>query len=210
MDETLKLNDSLYPMATPAGAYFAVASQEKTLARRLLSQILRLGHSVPLTRDLLAEWCDGDAEAALDALYRLQRLDFVHGTEAPRPPLGGNLESQLPPVLAALSDCGRAMLADDNGLYYAAAGFHHETAEEVAALAGDIASLGRRHALLLQQHLQLGSSAWAVANPAGASELAFYPLYIGQQSFVLIIGGAPRLQDQHFVTLVELLARRYA
>lgn len=210
MDGTLKLKDRLYPMATPAGAYFAVASQEKTLARRLLSQILRLGHSVPLTEELLAEWCDGHGEAALDTLYRLQRLDFVHGTETPRPSLSSNLESQLPPVLTALSDSGRALLADDNGLYYAAAGFHHETAEEVAALAGDIISLGRRHALLLQQHLNLGSSAWAVANPAGASELAFYPLYIGQQSFVLIIGGMPRLQDQHFVTLVELLARRYA
>jgi hypothetical protein len=33
---------------------------------------------------------------------------------------------------------------------------------------------------------------------------------VGQQSFVLVIGGTPRLQDEHFVTLIELLSRRYA
>ncbi|OWY39455.1 hypothetical protein CEK28_08260 [Xenophilus sp. AP218F] len=210
MHSPLKLKDTLYPMATPAGAYYAVSSPEQDPARILLGHILRVGHSVPLSAELLGEWTGGAVDAALETLYRLQRLEFVHGTEAPRPPASSNLESQLPGLLARLSDCGRALLADDNGLYYATAGFHHESAEAIAALAGDIVSLGRRHALLLKNHLNLGSGAWAVANPVGASELAFYPLYIGQQSFVLIIGGAPQLQDQHFVTLIELLARRYA
>jgi hypothetical protein len=121
-----------------------------------------------------------------------------------------NLESQLPSLLAALSDNGRALLADDNGLYYATAGFHHESAEEIAALAGDIMSLNRRHALLLKNNLNISSLAWSVSNPAGQSELGFFPLHVGQQSFVLVIGGTPRLQDEHFVTLIELLSRRYA
>ncbi|PXX48714.1 MULTISPECIES: hypothetical protein [Aquitalea] len=210
MSDHLSLKDTLYPIASPAGAYYAVSSPEQDAARVLLTQILRLGHSVPLTEALLEEWSGNDLGKGLETLYRLQRLEFVHGTEQPRPPLAINLESQLPTLLAALSGNGRALLADDNGLYYATAGFHHESAEEIAALAGDIISLSRRHALLLKNNLNISNLAWAISNPAGHSELAFYPLHVGQQSFVLVIGGTPRLQDEHFVTLIELLSRRYA
>ncbi|WP_293760107.1 peptidase M23 [uncultured Aquitalea sp.] len=210
MSSTLSLKGPLYPITSPAGAYYAVSSREQDAARSLLTQILRLGHTVPLTEELLAEWCDNDLDKALETLYRLQRLDFVHGTAEPRPALSANLETQLPALLAELSENGRALLADDNGLYYATAGFHHESAEEIAALAGDIMSLNRRHALLLKNNLNISSSSWAVCNPAGTSELGFYPLHVGQQSFVLVIGGTPRLQEPHFVTLVELLSRRYA
>ncbi|WP_376767250.1 roadblock/LC7 domain-containing protein [Paludibacterium denitrificans] len=69
-----------------------------------------------------------------------------------------NLESQLPELLSNLSDTQHALLADDNGLYYATAGFLHESAEEIAALAGDIISLSRRHTLLLKQNLNLTST----------------------------------------------------
>ncbi|WP_230368790.1 hypothetical protein [Paludibacterium denitrificans] len=86
MSDTLKLKGALYPMVTPAGAYYAVSSQEQDAARMLLTQILRIGHSVPLTEELLAEWSGDEAEKGLQTLYRLQRLDFVNGTEQPRPP----------------------------------------------------------------------------------------------------------------------------
>ncbi|WP_233161042.1 peptidase M23 [Aquitalea sp. ASV11] len=210
MSDHLSLKDALYPITSPAGAYYAVSSPDQDAARVLLTHILRLGHAVPLTTELLAEWHDNNLERGLETLYRLQRMDFVHGTTEPRPTLAVNLESQLPTLLAALSDTGRALLADDNGLYYATAGFHHESAEEIAALAGDIMSLNRRHGLLLKNNLNIHSLAWAVSNPAGHSELGFFPLHVGQQSFVLVIGGTPQLQDEHFVTLIELLSRRYA
>ncbi|MCS3803628.1 hypothetical protein HNO92_002864 [Chromobacterium alkanivorans] len=210
MNDELRLSGPLYPMATPAGAFYAVAGAEADLTRRLLLNILRLGHAVPLSEPLLSEWCDDELEQALATLYRLQRLEFVHGTAEPRPAAAGNLESQLPELLAALSGSGQALLADDNGLYYATAGFRHETAEEIAALAGDLMSLSRRHHLLLKNHLNLGSAAWAAVDPVGRSQLAFYPLHVAQQAFALIIGGEPRLQSEAFVGLVELLVRRYA
>ena len=87
MSDHLSLKDALYPMASPAGAYYAVSSPDQDAARVLLTHILRLGHAVPLTNELLAEWHDNNLERGLETLYRLQRLDFVHGTAAPRPTL---------------------------------------------------------------------------------------------------------------------------
>jgi hypothetical protein len=175
MSDNLSLKDALYPIASPAGAYYAVSSPEQDAARVLLTQILRLGHSVPLTEALLAEWSNNDLDKGLETLYRLQRLDFVHGTEEPRPSLAVNLESQLPSLLAALSDNGRALLADDNGLYYATAGFHHESAEEIAALAGDIMSLNRRHALLLKNNLNITAWPGRSATLPGRASWGFSP-----------------------------------
>jgi hypothetical protein len=63
MSDNLSLKDALYPIASPAGAYYAVSSPEQDAARVLLTQILRLGHSVPLTEALLAEWSNNDLDA---------------------------------------------------------------------------------------------------------------------------------------------------
>ena len=72
-------------------------------------------------------------------LYRLQRLEFLYGEETPTIVSQDNLESRLPEMLGRLSDTGKALIADDNGLYFATAGFHHESSEEIAALAGEVA-----------------------------------------------------------------------
>jgi hypothetical protein len=210
MGPRLRLNPSLYAEVTPAGAYYAVASRNSDSARRLLTRILRDGAHTPLTEERLLAWTEAEAtERAVEILYRLQRLDFVHGTDAPRPPPERNLEVLLPELLARLSDTGHALLADDNGFYLASAGFRHESAEEIAALGGDMLTLSQRHALLLKNNLNITSSAWAISDPAGRSELGFFPMHIGRQSFVLIVGGTPQLQGQDFVTLVGALSRRY-
>ncbi|MDD3518816.1 MAG: hypothetical protein PHQ14_10745 [Chromatiales bacterium] len=211
MTEKLTLNPSLYAEATPAGAYFAVAAPVQDTARRLLVQILREGARAPLTEERLATWVGAEGKGqALQLLYRLQRLDFVQGSEAPKVLPEDNLETMLPEILARLSDSGRALLADDNGFYVACAGFRHESAEEIAALAGDILGLSSRHALLLKNNLNISSSAWAISDPAGRSELGFFPLYLGKQSFVLILGGAPQLQSDDFVMLIQALIHRYS
>jgi hypothetical protein len=211
MAEQLSLNASLYAEATPAGAYFAVASPADVNARKLLMRILKEGRQSPLTEDLLLAWAETDSyEQALHQLYRLQRLEFVQGANIPRKLPEGNLESMLPNLLARITDTGRALLADDNGFYVATAGFHHEAAEEIAALAGDVLALSKRHELLLQRNLNIRSSAWSICDAAGRSELGFYPIHVGQNTFTLIIGGTPRLQGEDFVFLVEALVRRYA
>ena len=40
-------------------------------------------------------------------------------------------DEQLPTLLEQLSNSGKALLADENGLYFANANFHHEAAEEL-------------------------------------------------------------------------------
>lgn len=210
MAEKLTLKPSLYAEATPAGAYFAVASPSNDSARKLLARILKEGSQVPLTAEKLMEWAESDTlESALQLLYRLQRLEFVQGASIPRSLPEGNLETTFPSLLAKLSDSGRALLADGNGFYLACAGFHHEAAEEIAALAGDVLALSDRHALLLQRNLNIRSSAWSICDPAGRSELGFYSLYVGQQTFMLVLGGTPLLQSEDFAILVEALSRRY-
>lgn len=210
MAETITLNASLYAEATPAGAYYAVASPTSDGARKLLARILKEGSQAPLTEARLCEWAETDSlDDALQLLYRLQRLEFVQGANVPRALPEGNLESTLPGLLARLSDTGRGLLAESNGFYVACAGFRHEAAEEIAALAGDVLALSDRHALLLRRNLNIRSSAWASCDAAGRSELGFYSMYVGQQTFVLILGGTPQIQGEDFVFLIEALSRRY-
>lgn len=205
----LSLTSSLYIQATPAGAYYALSSLKEDHARKLLRNVLKNGFQGPLDQAKLEEWVGMEGEQVLQLLYRLERLEFLFGTTHPVPPPKASLEQTLPGLLGRLSDGGRALLADDNGLYLAAAGFHHETAEEIAALAGDILSMSDRHALLLHNHLNISSRAWAISDANGRGELSFFPLHIGEASFVLILGGNPRLTDDGFVTLAQVLSNRY-
>ncbi|MFA5732666.1 MAG: roadblock/LC7 domain-containing protein, partial [Acidithiobacillus sp.] len=66
-----------------------------------------------------------------------------------------------------------------------------------------------RHDRLLKNNLRVNTETWGLIDPAGRSELGFWPLFIGQQHFMLVISGTPRLQDQSFVTLVQDLDTRY-
>jgi len=211
MAEKLSLVSSIFAEATPTGAYYAISNPRMDNARRMLIRILREGYRAPLIPDQLIDWAEADSlDQALQLLFRLQRLEFVQGITTPRSPPTGNLESILPPILEKLSNSGRALLADDNGFYLASVGFRHETAEEIGALAGALLSLNEHHALLLRNHLNLNSSAWAITDPTGRSELGFFPLYVGAQSFVLIIGGLPQFQTHDFLILTEVLIRRYS
>lgn len=209
-EDKLSLNQPLYVHLTPAGAYYAVSQRESSHNRQLLLNILRFGSNQPLDVSLLCQWSSlEDEESALTLLYRLQRLEFVYGSIKPQTIPEQRAEVLLPSLLEQLSDTGRALLAEQNGLYYATVGFHHESAEEIAALAGDILSLSHRHELLLRKNLNIGESAWSVCDPAGRSELAFFPLHINQQTFVLVISGTPQLQRQEFISLTQLLCQRY-
>lgn len=210
MAEKLFLKSSLYAEATPAGAYYAVASPAMDNARKLLGRILKEGSQAPLTESVLLNWAETDSlDDAMALLYRLQRLEFVQGVSVPRALPEGNLETTLPPILEKLSDVGRALLADDNGLYLVSAGFRHEAAEEIAALAGDVLALNDRHALLLRRNLNIRGGVWACCDAAGRSELGFYSLHVGSHTFMLILGGTPQVQSENFVLLIEALCRRY-
>ena len=115
----------------------------------------------------------------------------------------------LPPLLAQLSDEGKAILADKRGLYLGTAGFAHETAEELAALGGDLASVHERHSRLLHGNMRLRSDGWGMVNAAGYCEVGFWPMYFGDDYFILIVNGMPRFNQEAFTTLVWTLGVRY-
>ena len=207
---SLQLNGSLYANVSPAGAFYVVSSQEQNASRMFLSSVIKYGSSQPITEENLLSWSGCDSlESALSLLYRLQRLEFVYGTEQPQVIDESNLEQRLPDIMKQLSDTGRVLLADGNGLYYSGVGFHHESAEEISALAGDMVSLSERHGLLLKNNLNLSPNSWSLCDPTGQSELAFFSLFFNNNVFVLVIGGKPQLQNDSFVELVEILYRRY-
>ncbi len=210
MRHNLSLHTNLYPRVTPAGAYYAVFNNIDSPSRTLLCSLLKAKKKVPVNQQQLLEWCKtNDADAALNLLYRLQKLEFLYGSPVPSDYGDTPLEKRLPEILVQLSETGKALLANDNGLYFAAAGFHHESAEEVAALAGEIIRLSEQHALLIKNNLNINQNAWSICDPAGQSHLAFFPMYFGEYKFVLVIAGAPQLQNEAFVEMVELLYRRY-
>lgn len=210
MDSTLSLQSNLYPKVTPAGAYYAVSGNAQSASRTLLYGLLRADASETISSEKLLAWADtSDINAALNLLYRLQRLEFLYGEESVSTDDVNISDEQLPELLTQLSNAGKALLADENGLYFANAGFHHEAAEEIGVLASEITQVSDKHQLLVKNNLHIHHSAWGICDPSGQSELTFFPLHIGDSKLILVIGGLPDLNKDAFVTLVKVLYRRY-
>ena len=210
MQTQFSLQSELYPKLTPAGAYFAVSGNAENPSRTFLCNVLAEKKPVNATQDKVQAWAKTDTlESAVNILYRLQKLEFIEGVRNLDAVSTANMEEILPTLLKQLSDTGRALLANDTGLYIAESGFHHESAEEISALAGEVIRLSEQHALLIRNNLNINQSAWGICDPSGQSHLAFYPLYFGEYKFVLVIAGTPQLQSDAFVKMVELLYQRY-
>ncbi|MDO4644080.1 MAG: hypothetical protein Q4A74_09590 [Cardiobacteriaceae bacterium] len=209
MDTTLSLQANLYPRITPAGAYYAVSNNTASASRTLLHGLLKANADELISAEKLLAWSDtSDINIALNLLYRLQRLEFLYGDELPSTDNAYLTDEQLPELLGKLSNVGKALLADQNGLYFANAGFHHETAEEVGILASEVVAVGERHQLLLKNNLNIHHTAWGICDPSGQTELTFFPLYIGKNKLILVIGGAPDLNQEAFVSLIRALSNR--
>jgi hypothetical protein len=205
-----ELLSGLHIAPSPAGAYYAASSPLDDPARATLIRLLGHIESPPFTVDALRELTGlNDEQTALEHIYRLQDLGLVQGLREPRHSPQGSLETALPGILAELAGRGKALLADEQGFYLATHGFHHETAEELAGLSADLGSLHARHIGLLEGNLGLHTSAWALINAGGVSEIGFWPLFVGRYRFVLIISGTPNLNQAATLDLIWMLFRRY-
>ncbi len=205
-----QLRAERYVLPTPAGAFYAVSSDSKDLARQVLFGLMNESHSQILSMDLLKQFTglESDGEA-LELLYRMQQLGWIQAEDQPREGPQGMLEDVLPGLLSVLSGSGKALLADQQGFYLATHGFSHEAAEELSALSADIASLHQRHSGLLRNNLGIDSSAWAVVDASGDSHLGCWPVFIGDQRFSLVLGGVPQMNQSAFTKLVWMLSKRY-
>jgi hypothetical protein len=207
---TYSLIDDHYVLPTPAGAYNAVAHQGNDPIRRLLCSLLCQETTPLLTQQALEKWTGLSEQDALESLYLAQNQKWIEGFTEPRQARGGALEELLPALLPPLSESGKILLADAHGFYVAAEGFTHEAAVELSALSADIATLDARHGGLTRRNLRLGSSAWALIDAAGNSQLGFWPLFIDDHRFVLVLQGEPRFNQPDFTALVWALSTRYS
>lgn len=204
----LTLTPGLFAVPTPAGAYRAATVDGGGSRERLLRALLRSPRPLQLHEAQLVEWTGArSARDALEVLADTQSAGWVEGrTEPPEPP-DGPLGLTLPELLAPLSETAHAALVDDQGFGLASVGFSPEAETELSALSAEIARLGQRRGAI---GISLGATdGWAVVDRHGASSTAFYPLMTGTQQFVLILGGAPRLNHPAFVTLMWALGMRY-
>ena len=204
-----ELIPGLYLAPSPAGAYYAASSANPDVSRRILLSLMAEQASPELTAESLPALTGLELAPALEYLHRMQSMNLVQGLREPRRMLDGALEKVLPGILADLAGRNKALLADEQGFYLASHGFHHETAEELAGLSADLGTLHQRHQGLISGNLSLQTSAWALISAGGNSEIGFWPLYIGQQRFVLILTGLPNLNQAATVDLVWALAQRY-
>jgi hypothetical protein len=205
-----QLIENHYVQPTPAGAYYAVSHQETDPVRRLLCALLRQETTPLLTQHALESWTGQTENDAQESLYHTQHQQWIEGFAKPHSASSGALEALLPALLPPLSSSGKALLADAHGFYIGSAGFTHEAAVELSALSADIASLDVRHGALTRQNLRLASAAWAIVDAAGNNRLGFWPLFIDQQRFALILQGVPRFNQPAFTDLVWALSTRYA
>ncbi len=205
-----RLIESHYVLPTPAGAYTAAGHQGEDPIRRMLCSLLRQETTPMLTQQALESWT-GLAEAdAQESLYHAQNHHWIEGFPEPRQAQSGALEELLPALLPPLAESGKVLLADAHGFSVVAEGFTHEAAVELSALSADIASLDARHSGLTRHNLRIGTSAWALIDAAGNSQLGFWPLFIDDLRFTLVLQGEPRFNQPVFTELVWALNIRYA
>lgn len=204
-----ELSSGLYLAPTPSGAFYAASASGEDIYRRLLLRLMARESSPELTTATLCELTEMDEQGALEHLYRMQSLHLVQGLRDPRYPPEGALETVLPNILADLCSRNKALLADEQGFYLGSFGYHHETAEELAGLSADLGILHQRHQGLLAGNLSLRSAAWGVIDASGNSQIGFWPLYIGEQRFALVLAGMPNFNRDVTLDLIWVLVNRY-
>ena len=186
---------------TPAGSYYAIEQQEQTVAREILHRIL----STAITPQL----SDFD-EAERGNIIQLRRSGFITFSDPQNSLPEGNLSNMLPTLLPKLSECERVVLTESRqGLFLDFAGVSQADAEELSVLAADFRSIAERRKNLLSGQLSITSRAFGIVDPAGNSEIGFWPLYIANNVFTLIVLGIPRFNSKPFCTLVWALIERY-
>lgn len=186
---------------TPAGSYYAIEQNEQTVAREILHKIL----STAVT-PLLSDFSNDER----DSMIKLRKSGFISFSGPQQSLPEGNFSNMLPTLLPQLSESGRVVLTESRqGLFIDFAGVSQEEAEELSVLAASLRTLAEKRTTLLDGQLSITSRAFGIVDPAGNSEIGFWPLYIADNVFTLGIIGIPRFNSMPFCTLVWALIERY-
>lgn len=203
------LSENLYLGATPGGVYYAIQDNAAEPGRNFLHQLLQEPETPLFDVDVACKLSKLNKKRALEFVHWLQEAGLVAGLEQSERAPEDSLEIILPRLLKTMSDEGKAVLAESRGLYLGSAGYTHEAAEELAALSANLATVYSRHKELLNGNLGYRQRAWGLVDASGNSEVGFWPVYIGQNLFTLIIGGVPQLNQPAFKELIWALEIRY-
>ena len=212
MNEIKKLliDGDVYLSPSPAGAYYCVSGMKQNPARAFLDRLLREKISPALNDENLLRLTQYKSlDEATDLLHHVQKLGWIEGLKSPVEAPSGRLEDILPKVLPKFSEDGKILLADAQGFYVSSSGFSHEVAEELSAMSANIATLHQRYQDVLNKNLGENSSAWSLVDATGNSQIGFWPIFIDNSQFMLIINGLPRLNQRALTTLVWALNTRY-
>jgi hypothetical protein len=206
-----ELVEEYYLLPTTAGAFYAVSGREDEPIRRLLLVLLKQEKSLQINAVNLCRWLKiDDEQQALAILHRAQTLSLVQGFKEPQQISDSGVGQQLKAILPYLSSIGKALLVDWNGLSLVHCGLDDETADMLSALSADLIAVQTRHAKRLSENLGLGTQGWAAVDAYGSSRIGAWPLFIGDEQFMLVLLGEPRLNQPEFISLVWVLINRYS
>jgi hypothetical protein len=206
-----QLVEEFYLLPTAAGAFYAVSSQEDEPIRRLMLVLLKQETSLQVTIENLCQWLEiRDEQKALEILHRAQTLSLIQGFQEPQQMSELGIGKKLQSILPSLSSIGKALLVDWNGLSLVHSGIDDATAEMLSALSADLISVQKRHAERLAENLGLGAQGWAAVDAYGSSRIGAWPLYVGNEHFMLVLLGEPMLNKSEFISLVWVLINRYS
>lgn len=208
---TFTLTDGLFLYPTPAGAYYAVSSNDEDKPRQFLRQLLAQSVTPALNLENLGHLAGvEDPQKYCELLHHCQKLNWVQGLNEPEEYPSDLLENILPGLLGKMSESGKVLLADMQGFYLASHGFPHEVAEELSGLSAELTTIHERRSGLLMNNLGVASNAWGVIDVFGNTQIGFWPLFIGKNRFVIVISGIPHFNQPEFVKLIWALSIRYA
>lgn len=206
---TTEKSQTRYIQICPAGAFYATVGSEPDDARAMLLLLLSSEVAIPYSSQLVEKLTGLGEREAEDLFTKLTEKNFIELVETPNELVTGSVEQLLPDLLSGLSNAGKVALADHHGFCLGSVGYDDEMAEELCALAADLSSLHERHSLLLNQRLGFMGESWGLLDPVGLSQVGFWVMHLGHQRFILVIDEMPKLNQENYVDLISVLARRY-
>ncbi|MCU7829282.1 MAG: roadblock/LC7 domain-containing protein [Candidatus Thiodiazotropha sp. (ex Myrtea sp. 'scaly one' KF741663)] len=205
-----QLVEDFYLLPTTAGAFYAVSGKEDEPIRRLMLVLLKQESSLQVDAESLCQWLNiSDEQEALAILHRAQTLSLIQGFREPQQVSGLGVGHKLQDILPHLSSTGKGLLVDWSGLSLAHSGLNDTTADMLSALSADLIAVQTRHAERLSENLGLGAQGWAAVDAHGSSRIGAWPLFVGDENFLLVLLGEPRLNQPEFISLVWVLINRY-
>lgn len=197
-----------YLLPTAMGVFYTISSNKKKPARQFLRQLMSESESIAIDSLSLNNYLS-NAAGQVEILYQIQKNGWIHGLEEKKKIDAASIEVSFPGLLEKLSKDKKALLADDQGFCIVSTGFDDEDSELIAALSAGLSENSLLSNNDVMDKLNIQSSAFALVDVSGHSNIGFWPIYIGDIFFILVISGVPDFDQEAFVDLIWSLHQQY-